>query len=65
MDVPFGEIIAVSRVYGKGRLQLPKEVRLALGVGDGDRVLFVRDAEGRITIERASPKRGVGKYPFP
>jgi len=58
-------IIAVVKVHGKGRIQIPKEVREILGVKDGDRVYFVLDPSRRIFLEKApdlEEKKKLGKY---
>ena len=57
-------IIAVGKVHGGGRVQLPKEVRELLDIRDGDKVYFVQDDLGRIIIERAPKleRKLVGKY---
>ena len=41
----------VATVTSKGQITLPKEIREGLGVQPGDRVLFWRDAEGRVIVE--------------
>jgi AbrB family looped-hinge helix DNA binding protein len=48
----------LARITSKGRITLPHEVRRALGVGAGDRLLFERDGAGF----RLSPVRS--KSPF-
>jgi len=48
-------VVGVRRVHGKGRVTIPKEVREALGLKDGDLVYFVRDAYGAVSIEKAPP----------
>jgi len=56
-------ILAVRKIHGRGRVQLPKEVRQTLFLQDGDYVYFVQEGD-RIFIEK-SPKlrKGrVGKY---
>jgi AbrB family looped-hinge helix DNA binding protein len=55
-------IIAVTKVYGKGRIQLPKEVRLTLEVKDGDRIYFTQDELGRIYVEKAPKIEKPVKY---
>ncbi len=38
----------------KGQLTVPKDVRLALGVGPGDRVSFVRMEDGNFAVMPAA-----------
>lgn len=39
-----------ATLTSKGQLTLPKEVRIALGVGPGDRVDFVRMEDGNFAV---------------
>lgn len=39
-----------ATLTSKGQLTLPKEVRMALGVGPGDRVDFVRMEDGNFAV---------------
>ena len=57
-------ILAVAKVHGKGRVQIPKQVREALKIEDGGRVYFIQDELGRIYIEKAPTLRRErkGKY---
>ncbi|MDR2081155.1 MAG: AbrB/MazE/SpoVT family DNA-binding domain-containing protein [Campylobacteraceae bacterium] len=34
-----------AKVMSKGQVTLPKEIRKAIGVGEGDRVIFIRQGE--------------------
>jgi len=38
--------MATATITSKGQITIPKEVRDALGVGTGDRVEFVAEADG-------------------
>lgn len=42
--------MATATLTSKGQLTLPKEVRLAMGVGPGDRLDFVRMEDGIFAI---------------
>jgi AbrB family looped-hinge helix DNA binding protein len=43
-----------ARITSKGQLTIPKEVRRALGVGEGDNLLFeVNDAGDEVTVRVA------------
>lgn len=43
-----------ATLTSKGQLTLPKEVRVALGVGPGDRVDFVRMEDGNFAVMPAT-----------
>ncbi|MFQ6095696.1 MAG: AbrB/MazE/SpoVT family DNA-binding domain-containing protein [Candidatus Bathyarchaeia archaeon] len=44
--MPTQRIIAVRKIYGHGRVQIPVEIRRNLGLSDGDRLIFLqRDGE--------------------
>jgi antitoxin PrlF len=42
----------ISKITAKGQTTLPVEVRTALGVGPGDRVEFVKLADGKYEIRK-------------
>lgn len=46
--------MATATLTTKGQLTMPKEVRLALGVGAGDRVSFVRMDDGNFAVMPAA-----------
>ncbi len=46
--------MSTATLTSKGQLTLPKEVRLALGVGPGDRVDFVQMEDGNFAVIPAS-----------
>ncbi len=46
--------MSTATLTTKGQLTLPKEVRLALGVGPGDRVSFVRMEDGNFAVMPAA-----------
>ncbi len=48
-----------AKITSKGQITIPAEVRRALGVGEGDMVIFEADGEG----VRVLPKRA-GTSPF-
>lgn len=43
-----------ATVTSKGQVTIPKEVREALGVQSGDRIDFVVEQNGRITLKAAT-----------
>jgi bifunctional DNA-binding transcriptional regulator/antitoxin component of YhaV-PrlF toxin-antitoxin module len=45
-------IVAVSRLFQHGKTQVPKEVRHALGLKDGDKIVWVLDG-GKWVVESA------------
>ncbi len=46
--------MAEATITSKGQLTLPKEIRIALGVGPGDRVAFVRMDDGNFVMMPAN-----------
>jgi AbrB family looped-hinge helix DNA binding protein len=46
-------VIATVKVHGRGRVQIPKEVRQILNIEDGDRIYLIQDASGRIFLKKA------------
>jgi len=41
-----------STITAKGQTTVPKSVRQALGIAQGDRIAFVVDSQRRVTIEK-------------
>jgi AbrB family looped-hinge helix DNA binding protein len=52
---------AQARVTSKGRITVPREVRLLMGVRPGDRLLFESDAKG-IRVRRVGTESPFAKY---
>ncbi|MEM9096496.1 MAG: AbrB/MazE/SpoVT family DNA-binding domain-containing protein [Pseudomonadota bacterium] len=46
--------MSTATLTSKGQLTLPKDVRLALGVGPGDRVDFVQMEDGNFAVLAAT-----------
>jgi len=46
--------VAIATLTSKSQLTLPREVRLALGVGPGDRITFVRMDDGNFALMPAA-----------
>lgn len=42
--------MSAATITSKGQLTLPKDVRVAMGVGPGDRVDFVRMEDGNFAV---------------
>jgi len=40
-----------TTITSKGQVTIPKPIRQAMGVGPGDRVRFMRDEDGVVTVE--------------
>jgi AbrB family looped-hinge helix DNA binding protein len=56
-------IVATVKVHGKGRIQIPKDIRQILNISDGERLYFIQDSSGKIFVEKAPQiKKGLGKY---
>jgi len=49
-----GTIICVRKVQDKGRVQIPSEIRKALGVRDDDDVYWI-ELDGRYYIAKSAP----------
>jgi antitoxin PrlF len=43
--------VPTATVTSKGQITLPKEIRDALSVHPGDRVMFWRNAQGQVVVE--------------
>lgn len=56
------EVIHTSPMFGKGKIVVPKEIREYLGVGDGGKIAFLRDEEGKIWIKKAASLKSEGRY---
>ena len=50
-----------SKVTSKGQITIPLEIRRALGVGPGDRLVFENDA-GNISVRAAAKASPFAKY---
>ena len=48
-----GEIMGVRAVQDRGRIQIPKKVRDALMLNDGDNVYWVHGLDGRFYIAKS------------
>ena len=60
--------MATAKLTSKGQLTIPKSVRDAMGIGPGDRVTFVPEANGRFTLVPATGSvmalKGILRSPF-
>jgi bifunctional DNA-binding transcriptional regulator/antitoxin component of YhaV-PrlF toxin-antitoxin module len=45
-----------SKVYGHGTVHLPREIRLALGVKDGDVLLYAEMGLGKVVMMKGEVK---------
>ena len=57
MSYPYGRVIQVSKIFQKGKTQIPDEVRTLLKVVDGDKIVWIESADGKILVE-GSKRRG-------
>ena len=48
--------ISVSQVSSKGQVTIPKEIREALGITEGDRVIFETDGN-HVTLRKVSGEK--------
>lgn len=59
----------IAKITSKGQTTIPAEIRAALGVGPGDRVEYVTEPDGRITLRKAphplAGLRGIIRPDFP
>jgi AbrB family looped-hinge helix DNA binding protein len=51
--------VGITTVYGNGSVQLPKEVREALEIKDGDKILWIKKGEREFTFRKVGMT-----YPF-
>jgi antitoxin PrlF len=49
--------VAIARITSKGQVTIPVEVRRALGVEEGDSLLFERVGEGEVRIRPVKRQR--------
>ena len=48
--------VSVSRVTSKGQVTIPKEIRVALNLSEGDRIVYETDGD-RVFIRKAGGER--------
>lgn len=48
------EVMNIAKVTAKGQITIPADVRQAIGVREGDKILFVRTDDGSITLRNAN-----------
>ncbi len=48
----------------KSQVTVPKEIRLFLGIGPGERIKFEPMADGRVAIAPAEPRKANTQDPF-
>lgn len=44
--------VAVMKVYGRCRVQIPKQIRVMLDIKDGDRVLWYINDRGEVCLKK-------------
>lgn len=52
-QVVFLTKICTPKIGPKGQMTLPKEIRVALGIEEGDRVLLKVEPDGKVVMEKA------------
>ena len=57
MSSPLGRVIEVSKLFQKGKTQVPDEVRKLLKLEDGDKLVWYETNDGKILVE-GSKRRG-------
>jgi len=50
--------VAISKIFDRGKTVIPSEIRKKLGVTDGDKLVWVEDAAGRVYVEGVKSRRG-------
>lgn len=45
-------LIEIAKVYARGRIQLPSDVREFLNLKDGDKIAFIKDSGGAVFIKK-------------
>jgi len=45
-------LIDISKIYQRGKTQIPSEVRKILNLKDGDKLLWYEEENGKITVEK-------------
>jgi len=50
---PRKQVLGVTKMFGRGRVQVPKEARRILGLRDGDRVLWIQASDREVIVRRA------------
>lgn len=56
-------ILAITHIFGKGKMQVPSEVRRMMGLKDGDNVIFFQGLDERIYLQKGRPPiKRLGKY---
>lgn len=49
-----GVVMDVAKVTAKGQITIPADVREAVGIREGDKVMFVRESDGVITLRNSN-----------
>lgn len=48
-------MVTVTRLFKKGRVTMPAQIRRELGLKPGDAVLWTKDAQGNLTVRPVRP----------
>jgi len=57
VSFPLGRVIEVSKLFQKGKTQVPDEVRKLLKLEDGDKLVWYETNDGKIIVA-GSKRRG-------
>lgn len=49
------DVLSISKVFQHGKTQVPKEVRNALNLNDGDKILWYSESQ-RIYVQKHTPE---------
>ena len=61
VSYPYTKVIEVSKVFQKGKTQVPEEVREMLKVVDGDKLVWIA-SDGKIIVEGSKRRGREGRY---
>jgi len=50
-------VLGTSKVHGRGKVVIPKEVREKIDVRDGDLVYFLEDERGEVVLRKSERPR--------
>lgn len=46
------EVIATTKVFDRGKTTIPSEMRGTMEISDGDKIVWLRDNNGRYYVEK-------------
>lgn len=63
MSDPYAKVIDTSKLFQKGKTQVPEEVRKMLKVADGDKLVWILGASDKVFVEGSKRKVTRGYQP--